>query len=92
MLPQKGLQTQPTYLRGRQSFQPGQNPLGKAGVAAVWDFFFTTRTKRRPCRIHTELTGSVASPILSVINATRVSSVSPSITQVKASLEWGVVG
>ena len=37
MLAQKGLQAQPIYLRGWQSFQPGQFRLGKAGAAAVRD-------------------------------------------------------
>ena len=64
MLP--GLQAQPMYLRGRQSFQAGQNPLGKAGAAAI----FSPRTKQHPCRIHTGLTASVASPVIAVVIAT----------------------
>ena len=79
VIQQKGLQVQPTNLRGRQFFQTEQNPLGKAGTAAVYDTISAPalRTKRHPCCIHTGFTANVASPTITVINAGRYPSNRP---------------
>ena len=73
-------------------------PTRPKSAGKSWDgcclwFCFRPRTKRYPCPIHPWLTASVASPIFAVINATGYPSYLPIfISQVRASLAWGIVG
>ena len=69
MLPQNELQAQPVRLRDRQSFQPGKNPLGKAGTAAVCFSILALAQNDTQINIHTGLTASFASPIIAVVIA-----------------------
>ena len=76
------------YLRGWQSFQPGQIPLGKAGAAAVCDDArhpLKTTPMWHPRGPH----GQRRQPHHSCCQLHRVSVVPPAITEVRASLAPG---
>ena len=91
---QKGLQAQPTYRRGRQSFQPGQNPMGKAGTAAVCDSVPapTQNDTHVPMSHPLGAHGQCRQPYHRCDHCHRVSFVSSSIPPLGASLAWGAMG